>query len=132
MARRSHGCSYTASVDPVDTELITNVVAANNIVQTLLKNQISSARHKVEIPYFSFVSSSWPPLLAKRARTIASNVVGGVTYLNKNSHIARIRTRPYFNERVNFDCVVLQCLIWVTCEESYLEDYGLQTFTGGS
>ena len=30
MARRSHGCSYTASVDPVDTELITNMAAANN------------------------------------------------------------------------------------------------------
>ena len=43
----------------------------------------------------------------------------------------------HFNERVNFDRAVLQCLVWATRVDfrSYLEDYGgyrLQIFTRGS
>ena len=62
MARRSHGCLYTASVDLVETELITNMVAANNYMQISLKNlsnvlwsYIIRLVH-LESPHFSFVS----------------------------------------------------------------------------
>ena len=63
MARRSHDCSYSASVDLFEVELITNVAAANNNVQTSLKifpNIVLSdilGDASVEIPHSSFVST---------------------------------------------------------------------------
>ena len=53
MARRSHGCLYTASVDLVETELITNMAAENNYMQISLKNL---SNELLESPHFSFVS----------------------------------------------------------------------------
>ena len=85
MARRSHGCSYTASVDPVDMELITNVAAANNNMQISLKNLpnvVSSYildEARVETFVFKIGRHSWQ-------NEQASNVVGEVTYLTENAH----------------------------------------------
>ena len=61
-----------SSADPIDTELITNVAAANN------NTQISAT-----------IAGNW------QTPTNIGNVVGGASYLIENSRTARIRTRPF-------------------------------------
>ena len=130
MARRSHGCSYTASVDLVDTECGSCKQLCANLAKKLSKRrfELYSWRGISRNPMFLLHFLVWSPL---RARMSASNVVGGVTYLIENPRMARIRTRPFQWTRWR---AVLQCLLWATRVDfhSYLEGYGLQIFTRGT